>query len=352
LDSPLLHDFFQAEIFLAGNYLFYDGYSGSSRFILGYQTSCIARVRTGLFYWQNKLLLENISDAKVTAGLKHMAYWDKIGSRGNVEDRRGMRTLATAGGGIGLVGLILTLLLNYYGGGDLSDVLNQIENVPLQTQNYNTADFEGADNYEVFVSTVLGSNNDMWTKIFARNNLTYTPPKLVLFRQLTQSACGTASSQVGPHYCPLDETIYIDETFFDELQARFKAQGGDVAEAYVISHEVGHHVQNELNVMDEVQAEQQANSEQAEELSIKLELQADCFAGLWANSVKDLGVFEEGEIKEALDAAAAVGDDRIQATITGRVDPESWTHGSSEQRMSWFNKGFETGSVAECNTFI
>ncbi len=274
-----------------------------------------------------------------------MAQWDKILSRGNVEDRRGMRVVGGVGG-LGVAGIVLYLVLSYLGGGDLTDVLSQLENVPVETQQVDSKDFEGADNYEVFVSTVLGSNNDMWASVFARNNLNYTEPKLVLFRQATQSSCGLADSQVGPHYCPNDQTIYLDETFFDELQTRFKAKGGDVAEAYVIAHEVGHHIQNQLNILENVLNEGQTN-----ESSVKLELQADCFAGLWANSIKDAGVFEQGEIAEALDAASAVGDDRIQSSTTGQISPETWTHGSSQQRVEWFNRGFTSGSVDQCNTF-
>jgi predicted metalloprotease len=266
-----------------------------------------------------------------------MAQWDKIGSRGNVTDRRGSRMVGL--GGLGVTGILIALLASYLGGGDLTDVISQLENVQVQTQPLNTQEFEGADNYEVFVSTVLGSNNDMWTNVFAQKNLTYNPPQLVLFRQLTSSSCGNASSQVGPHYCPLDKTIYIDETFFDELQTRFKAQGGDVAEAYVIAHEVGHHVQNELGILE---------TNGSNEDSIRTELQADCFAGLWAHSIKNAGVFEEGEINEALDAASAVGDDRIQETIEGRITPENWTHGSSADRVQWFNRGFNSGLIDQC----
>jgi predicted metalloprotease len=154
---------------------------------------------------------------------------------------------------------------------------------------------------------------------------------------------------VGPHYCPLDKTIYLDETFFEELKNRFGAEGGDVAEAYVIAHEVGHHAQNELGIMSQVQKAQQSSGNDANALSIKLELQADCFAGLWANSIKDQGVFEKGEIHEAMDAAAAVGDDRIQEKVIGYQNPESWTHGSSKERVEAFNKGYETGLLSSCN---
>jgi predicted metalloprotease len=214
-------------------------------------------------------------------------------------------------------------------------------------------EFQGEDDYEVFASTVLGSNDKTWNEIFTANQLTYTPPNLVLFRTQTNSACGGANSQVGPHYCPLDETIYLDETFFDVLTERFGAEGGDVAEAYVIAHEVAHHVQNELNIMDEVQTRQQSagSQEEANQYSVALELQADCFAGVWANSIKDLGVFLPGEINEAIDAAESVGDDRIQQAVQGRVSPESWTHGSSQQRKDWFNIGYETGDPSRCDTF-
>lgn len=275
-----------------------------------------------------------------------MADWGKILSRGNVEDRRGMAPAAV--GGLGLTGLALYLAFTFLTGGevDLTQVLNQLQNVQIpQQQNFTKEEFEGADSYEVFASTVLGSNNDMWQNIFAKNNLTYEPPRLVLFRTATESYCGTATSQVGPHYCPIDQTIYLDETFFDELKSRFGAKGGDVAEAYVISHEVAHHAQNQLGIMEKV------NQDGSNDASVKLELQADCFAGLWAHSIKDLQVFEAGEIAEAMDAAAAVGDDRIQERVAGYINPESFTHGSSEQRVGWFNRGFESGELSACETF-
>lgn len=278
-----------------------------------------------------------------------MALWDKISSRGNVEDRRSMAPVV---GGLSLTGVALVLLFNYLAGGDITDVLTQLDTIPIESQQLGeTTEFEGQDSYEVFASTVLGSNNEMWSDIFSQMNQTYTEPQLVLFRVATTSGCGTATSQVGPHYCPLDSTIYLDETFFDELQSRFGAEGGDVAEAYVIAHEVAHHAQNELGIMDMVAREEQLNPDTANDLSVNLELQADCFAGLWAHSIRDIGVFEPGEIKEAIDAAAAVGDDRIQEAATGSINPETWTHGSSEQRVAMFNLGYESGNISECNTF-
>lgn len=271
-----------------------------------------------------------------------MANWNKISSRGNVDDRRGLGNTARVGGGVGFLGIVLILVVNYVNGGSVGDAIPQIEQ-QLQVapqQNINTADFEGADDYEVFTATILGSINDMWGKKFAQNNIVYNAPKLVLFRAGTQSACGGATSAVGPHYCPLDKTMYIDETFFQELQKKFSAKGGDVAEAYVIAHEAGHHIQQELGFLNE------GNNAD----SIRTELQADCFAGLWAHSIRDIGVFEQNEIQEAVDAAAAVGDDRIQKAVTGRINPESWTHGSSEARVAWFTKGYTSGSFAECDT--
>jgi predicted metalloprotease len=217
-----------------------------------------------------------------------MADWNKILSRGNVEDRRSFSP-ATIGGGLGIAGIALVLLFNYLSTGeiDVQDALNQLQEVQVQSsQSFSQADFEGADSYEVFASTVLGSTNDMWSHIFAQKNMMYEAPRLVLFRGATASECGGADSRVGPHYCPLDQIIYLDETFFEELQ---KLGGqGDVAEAYVLAHEVGHHVQNQLGIL---------NTESTAEDSVAIELQADCFAGLWAYSIRDLGVFAPGEIK-------------------------------------------------------
>ena len=276
-----------------------------------------------------------------------MADWGKIFSRGNVEDRR---SFAPAVGGLSLTGLAIYLIFNLLSGGDASDVLGELNNIQVdKQQNLTKEQFEGADEYEVFASTVLGSNNEMWTTLFTKSGEIYEPPKLVLFRSATQSGCGTATSGVGPHYCPLDQTIYLDETFFDELQTRFGAKGGDVAEAYVISHEVAHHAQNRLGIMNNLNNGE--DDQTSNELSVKLELQADCFAGLWANSIKDQAIFEEGEIQEAMDAASAVGDDRIQEKVQGYQNPESWTHGSSEQRVSWFNKGYEQGLLQACDIF-
>ncbi|MES2630671.1 MAG: neutral zinc metallopeptidase [Patescibacteria group bacterium] len=270
-----------------------------------------------------------------------MANWGKLSSRGNVQDRRGAG--AAIGGGIGAVVVIAGIIFSLLSGGEVN-INDLLSLVPDESQtSLTSSDFEGADQYEVFASTVLGSTNDYWHTQFSESGQQYTEPSLVLFRSATQSACGIATSDVGPHYCPLDQTIYIDETFFIELQQRFKAKGGDVAEAYVIAHEVGHHVQNQLGNLEKAQQ----NGTQAAAISI--ELQADCYAGSWANSLSDLGVFEPNEISEAIDAAAAVGDDRIQQSVNGQVSPETWTHGSSADRVKWFTTGFNSGNPEVCN---
>lgn len=273
-----------------------------------------------------------------------MADWSKIKSRGSVDDRRAFSGRRV---GLGLGGVAIVAALTFLSGGNVSDVIpvlvNELQTTGEPTQN--AAQFQGEDAYEVFASTVLGSTNDLWSQKFSEENKTYTPPELVLFRNGTESGCGGATSDIGPHYCPRDTTIYLDETFFDELTSRFGARGGDVAQAYVLAHEVGHHVQNLFGTSD------QADRIGTNEASIALELQADCFAGIWANSVEDQGVFETGEIEEAIDAAAAVGDDRIQQKVDGRITPETWTHGSSAERVRWFTLGYENGLVEGCNTF-
>lgn len=271
-----------------------------------------------------------------------MALWDKITSRGNVEDRRGISTGAL-GGGASLLIVGAVLLFNYFG---ISVDPNAVEQV-VQQFNQTTidpeqqpAEFKGEDSYEVFTATVLGSTNDMWTDLFGKNGQTFSKPKLVLFRDGVTTSCGFASSATGPFYCPGDQTIYLDETFFDELKQRLGGDNGDVAQAYVIAHEAGHHAQHLLGLLD---------SSQGNEASIRTELQADCFAGLWAYSVQKLGVFEnEQEVNEAINAARAVGDDNIQKQAGQSVNPENWTHGSSEQRVSAFQAGYTTGDFARC----
>lgn len=283
-----------------------------------------------------------------------MAKWDDIESSGDVEDRRGMSPGGIAISGVG--GLILFLAFMFLGGGQDASVLEQILGQAAQqqagtSQTTQPDEFKGADKYETFTSKVLGSNNDTWSGIFSALGRQYASPKLVLFRQLTQSGCGVASTSVGPHYCPEDQTIYLDETFFDELQKRFGGSSGDVAQAYVIAHEAGHHVQNQLGDMARIMDAQQTDPENANKYSEALELQADCYAGIWMNSLSSEGILRDGEIEQALSAAAAVGDDHIQRSTTGSVNPETWTHGSSEQRVKWFKDGYTSGKVESCKTF-
>ena len=198
-------------------------------------------------------------------------------------------------------------------------------------------------------SFVLGDAQDTWTKILARENIRYPRAKLVLFRNYTQSGCGAAQSATGPFYCPADQKVYLDLGFWDELK-RYGASG-EFAQAYVIAHEIGHHVQNVLGIERKVRGMQQQNPGARNQLSVAMELQADCFAGVWANSTTDRKITDQADIKTGLQAAAAVGDDRLQRMGRGYVTPDSFTHGSSEQRMTWFNRGFTTGQVNACNTF-
>lgn len=269
---------------------------------------------------------------------KSMADWDKIASRGNVQDRRG---LSGAGiGGLGVTGILLMMGVTYLMGGNPLDVLQQVDVNQLTAPQVDSTAFEGNDSYEQFVSAVLGSANDYWTETLKNTKTPYAPPTLVLFRGYTQSGCSGASTAVGPHYCPVDSTIYLDETFFEELTTRLGAQGGDVAEAYIIAHEVAHHVQN---ITGALSGGQGSNAD-----SVRTELQADCYAGLWASSLRDQGIFEPNEITEAMDAASAVGDDSIQNKTQGEVHPESWTHGSSAERLNAFTTGYETGDIKKC----
>lgn len=277
---------------------------------------------------------------------KLMADWDKLGSRGNVEDRRGTTPAVAFMGGGGLLAIVITLALNYFGlevsPGTVSMVLETFGSSQVDQQKQ-PAEFQGDDAYEVFASKILGSTDDLWSQMFRESNASYTKPRLVLYRNATRTGCGTASSAVGPFYCPNDKTIYLDETFFEELRARFGGSSGDVAQAYVIAHEVGHHVQN-------LQGE--LAGRQTQQGSINTELQADCYAGVWAYSINKNGVLNPKDIEQALSAAAAVGDDNIQSKTEGRVTPENWTHGSSEQRVDAFNVGFRNGQPGRCSNLL
>ena len=201
-----------------------------------------------------------------------------------------------------------------------------------------------------FVSFVLDDAQNTWAQLLPAQGVQYRKAKLVLFRDAINSACGFAEAATGPFYCPADEKVYIDLGFYDELKQRFGAPG-DFAQAYVLAHEVGHHVQNVLGIEEKVRAARRQNPGAANALSVRMELQADCLAGVWAHSTNQRQILESGDIEEGLGAAAAVGDDRLQRMSTGRINPESFTHGSSAQRMDWFKRGFTTGSVQSCNTF-
>jgi uncharacterized protein len=277
--------------------------------------------------------------------------WREQRESTNVEDRRGLsgRHIAIGGGGLGtLIIIILTLLC----GKDPSALFQQIQNDPgaAQTQTQ-TQGAPQADDTEHFVRAILGSTEEAWSDILRRSGMQYKKPTLVLFSDTVQSACGVSGSSTGPFYCPGDEKVYLDTNFFRELKTEFKAPG-DFAAAYVIAHEVGHHVQNLLGTMRSVNQQQSRVGEvQANRYSVRLELQADCYAGIWAKYVQGRGLVETGDVEEALNAASAVGDDQIQRRSQGYVVPETFTHGSARERMDWFTQGFKTGDLRQCNTF-
>jgi len=268
----------------------------------------------------------------------------------NVEDRRGMSGggMAIGGGLGGIVLLVIALLL----GADPRQLLEQRGVDPSSgTTTTSRPTNPQEDELKQFSATVLASTEDVWTDIFRQQGQTYTKPKLVLFTEAVNSACGEAGAAVGPFYCPGDQKLYLDLSFFNDLQTRFRAPG-DFAQAYVIAHEVGHHVQNLLGTMDKVDSVRGRMSEaEANQLSVRLELQADFLAGVWAHYAQQKGILEAGDIEEALGAASAVGDDRLQREGQGYVIPDSFTHGTSEQRIRWFRKGFESGDLRQGDTF-
>ncbi len=271
---------------------------------------------------------------------------------GNVEDRRGISGGGMfIGGGIGVT--ILYLLFNFIFGSDAVDLSQQV-NTPTQTTQNGVSATNNASEDEMahFASVMLADNEDVWNKIFADNGSSYSEPIMVLFNGQTQSACGYASSATGPFYCPGDQKLYLDLDFFNELKNRFGASG-DFANAYVIAHEVGHHVQYLMGTTEKVsRAQQKLSKTEANKLSVALELQADFYAGVWAHYDQQMkNVIETGDIDEALNAANAIGDDRLQKMSTGTVAPDAFTHGTSEQRMYWFKLGYTTGDVSKGNTF-
>jgi uncharacterized protein len=292
----------------------------------------------------------------------------KPGKRsGDIEDRRsagggfgggGMPIpLGRAGGGG--IGTIIVLVIVYFlfvkGGGDggfnVPDPTSSFPQVPQTGTGGASVPGSPDEDKEVqFVSFVLDDAQDFWRQQFEAAGKSYQRAKLVLFRDQVSSGCGLASSATGPFYCPLDQKVYIDLGFFDELTRRFKAPG-DFAQAYVLTHEIGHHIQQQLGIEQKVRQESQASPGDANELSVRLELQADCLAGVWARSTYDRGLLESGDLQEGLTAASAVGDDRIQAQAQGRIDPETFTHGTAEQRSHWLQTGFDSGKLEACDTF-
>lgn len=276
--------------------------------------------------------------------------WKGREQSSNVDDRR--RSTGKTVGGIGCLGTIIMLLLVWMLGGDPLQFLQQVDITPQQTQQQHKPS-AAEDELAQFVSVVLKDTEDVWSKIFREKyGREYVKPTLVMFTGSTQSGCGYASSQTGPFYCPADQKLYIDLSFYQELKNKFRAPG-DFAMAYVIAHEVGHHVQNLLGIHDQVQNQRRRLSEsEYNQLSVRVELQADFYAGVWANHAEEMkGILEPGDIAEALNAAAAIGDDRLQKQSQGHVVPDAFTHGTSEQRVRWFKKGFDTGDVNQGNTF-
>jgi predicted metalloprotease len=280
--------------------------------------------------------------------------WERGRRSEHVEDRRGFHiSPRAAGGGLGTIVLVLVAL---YFGLDPSIIMDQSQvpfpgpGVPPSSTPYSASPEE--ERLADFVSVVLADTEDTWHAVFRDMGKTYEEPTLVLFSGAVESACGHASAAVGPFYCAADQKLYIDLSFYSDLQKRFGAPG-DFAQAYVIAHEVGHHVQNLLGIAEKVHSlRSRASEDEANKLSVRMELQADCFAGVWAHRAdKARRILEGGDVEAALNAASSIGDDRLQRQARGYVTPDSFTHGSSSQRVHWFKRGMETGSMGRCNTF-
>ena len=288
----------------------------------------------------------------------------------NIEDRRGTRVSGGSGGSGGGLLRLLPVIYRFLGfkgtaiavigiaayglfSGNLSQILGAgaIQNGSSSTINQPVKQSASEKEMVEFISVVLADTEDTWKQIFQEQGKKYQEPRLVLFRNKVKSACGYGSAQMGPFYCPTDKKVYIDLSFYDELQDRYKAPG-DFAQAYVIAHEIGHHVQNLFGTSSKIhQAKQRLDKVKANQLSVKLELQADCYAGIWANHAnRSRQILESGDIEEGLQAASAIGDDQLQKQSQGYVNPDSFTHGTSEQRVKWFKTGLEKGSISACNT--
>ncbi len=278
--------------------------------------------------------------------------WEGLRRSSNVEDRRGMGMgrIGLAGGGIGTVVIVVLAMLFGVDPGVLLDQGPTANSVQQQPPNAGTPAQD--DPMKEFVSAVLADTEDTWKALFDKSGRTYQEPTLVLFSGAVQSACGMAQTAVGPFYCPADGKIYIDLSFYRDLRERFQAPG-DFAQAYVIAHEVGHHVQNLLGIAEEVHtAQRRVPPERANALSVRAELQADCLAGIWAfHADRSRNLLEQGDVEEGLNAASQIGDDRMQKRAQGYAVPESFTHGSSKDRVRWFKRGLESGDINQCDTF-
>lgn len=281
--------------------------------------------------------------------------WKNLpGGGGGIEDRRGGGGLPGGGIAVGGVGGLIVALIALFFGIDPGAVLGGGGGgqTQVQTQTQSQPQTEATDEDYQFVDRILTSTNEVWGSIFRQAGRTYTPARLVLYARGTQGGCGFANSAVGPFYCPLDNKVYIDTAFFATMQRQLGG-GGDFAYSYVLAHEVGHHVQNELGIADQVERQQRSarTEAQANQASVRLELQADCFAGVWGNRVRDQASITRADIQEAVRTAQAIGDDNLQRQGAGRVVPDSFTHGSSQQRVKWFGIGFQSGDPNQCDTF-
>ncbi len=278
--------------------------------------------------------------------------WRQTRESQNVEDYRGRPTGGGGGGGLklGLGGIVLAVIAYFVGGPELvMSLLSGSGSAPQSEQQVPTS--KPGDEAGQFVTHVFGDTEETWTKIFAAAGRQYEEPRLAIFENGFNTACGQASSAMGPFYCPVDRKVYIDLAFFNQLETEFAAQG-DFAKAYVIGHEVGHHVQNLTGTLGKVrEAQQRASEVEANAMQVRVELQADCYAGVWAHDSNARQILEQGDIDEALTAASSVGDDTIQRRVQGHVNQESFTHGSAAQRQQWFRKGYVSGAVNDCNTF-
>lgn len=280
--------------------------------------------------------------------------WKGTRKSGNLDDRRGMSAGGKTVVGGGIIGIVI-LLLNAFGGENgqmitpILEQMNQGQSAPTEQRDLTAKEIEEGE----FIDAIISNNEDVWAKIFQENGMTYKEPTVVLFTDAVNTKCGSATSASGPFYCPADQQVYMDLSFFTELETRFGAEGGDFATAYVLAHEIGHHVQTLLGTSAKMRQMQQGKSQaEANKLSVALELQADFYAGLWTHYNQRMTSFlEDGDIEEALSAAHAVGDDAIQSKMQGRIVPESFTHGTSQQRKYWFMKGYKSGDIKQGDTF-